>query len=250
VRSHLNEILKYGDSNNNILTWQVWQDRTFYLGPRTSLSAPTYEINLSDCDTVDMGINSDNFYTRVTVQYRNAFDTVRTTVTLGDSIVNFIPDYSLIYASSFGSPDATSVAIPFIREPEIIDITSHGVITDAQAQLVAKSLLNSYAANGVRLSSSNITISKQNSITYKSTGTFIDLAKTRGGEVILIKDLSGSDTNFVQEQASMYIVQTSVTYDENNLSLTLSGETQISSDAMLSAMLSSIPVIPMSNGDS
>jgi hypothetical protein len=233
VREHLDALLsKYGDSLNTTLYWQVWNNRTFYLFSRPNNLTPYYSTYLAQADSYQMGLSSDNFYTRVTVAYKDYYDTLYATANNTAMQTK--------YASRFGTTDNTFTSVPFIREPPIVDITGHGIVSSAQAMGVANTLLNRYSSEGVRIFASSATFSAPNLPILDSSKQPVPLHKIQAGRMVLWKDLVGASIFSNNYQSTMLIGQTKYTLKDDKETIQIDSEGSRSLDNLLNNMMVNI----------
>jgi hypothetical protein len=230
VREHLDELVsKYGNSTNTTLYWQVYNNRVFSMGSRPSTLAPAYSSNLSRAASSDIGLNADSFYNRVSVVYKDYYDNL--TVTIDNTAMQNM------YAARFGQTNYSINPVPFIREAPIVDITNHGVVTAAQALVVANTLLNRYSGEGIRTSTSIASFVSDGSISLEKTNQPMPMHLVRAGNMLLWEDVAASGSTYYNYQSTMFIGKTRYTLNAQGESLELQAEDNQSLDNLLGAVL-------------
>jgi hypothetical protein len=234
VREHLDELLsKYGSSTNTTLYFQVLNNRTFYLKSRSAITAPFYSASLTDAESYQIGLNADGFYTRVSVRYKEYYEEL--IVTSNNT------DMQAKYGSTFGSPDPAAIRIPYIREPAIVDITSHGIIDATQAQVVADTLLARYSNEGVRMAASTATFRVKDSILVDGSNQVAPLYSVQPCQMVLWKDVAGLNQLYSNFQSVMFIGQTTYNAnDEGEESLTIQSEDLPSPENVFAALMKNL----------
>lgn len=241
-RSHIDELIKYGDSSNRGLFWQILNDRKFWVFSRpTPLTTYDYNINFTNCSEADLGISLDNFYTRVSIRWRDATTTY---ITPFNNLA-----MQTLYGQSLGSNDPAGTRLPYIREPDPIDISGHGVLTLAQATQIGNTLKNKYSNDGVRITASKIIIIDGQAVRNANNGAIVNLSKVRPAKNILLADIPGSSGNLGPSSASMFVGQTQFTesYDSSggvSQSLEITGEDVVVPANLLAALIAQLPKEP------
>ncbi|NWJ46481.1 MAG: hypothetical protein HXX08_11430 [Chloroflexi bacterium] len=234
IRAHLDTLIKYGSSGNQELLWQVWNNRTFYLTPRPLVTSPYYESSVRMVDSCDLGINGDAFMTRVTVKYKT--DTGVTTYTKDATSIAGV-NWQSRYATTFGSSNPSASSVNLVRAPGIVDLTNEGIITDAQAQQIATTVMTRYAQNGVQTTATHLIFRRPDAIRDYRSGAIYPLHKVRAGQWLMIRDLLGADSSLAPGQAGIFVIATKYTMSTRSLEIT--GEYGQNIEHLLSRLLSS-----------
>jgi hypothetical protein len=220
VLSHLDELVKYGNTTNTLLQWQIWNGRKLYVQPRPAVAEPAYTTTLKEADSYSTGLNAETFYTQVTVKYRDYLETK--TITRSNSTMQ------QRYGTVFGSSDPTATVVNYVREPSIVDVTNHGIITASQAGYIADTMLAHYSSDGIRFVASSISLNDNSRIFDYKSGMQIPLSKVRAGQVVSITDMN---------QAPMFIGQTRFSYSDNKSRIELTSDASQSADDLLGGLL-------------
>jgi hypothetical protein len=237
VRSHIDELMSYGNSSDYNLSWQVWEGRKLYLSVRQSIqNMVKYKARVKQAKSYNLGLSSDVFFNLVTVKYTDSISkTVKTVQVQNTSMQNK-------YATSFGSSNPAATRSALVREAPVIDITSHGEITQTQATMVANTLLQKYSSDGVRLISSDVTYDRPGSIKNYTSNQSSSFCNIRANNAITFSDLSGFQPSESVKISSMFIGQTTYRWDGKKETITFQSENSRSPEEILTTVLTSFGI--------
>lgn len=238
VKNHLDELIKYGDSNTKSLFWQVI-NRVFYVFKRPyPLTVYDYKVDIMSCAQVDLGNNGDTFYTRTSVRWKDANN------------VHISPYNNTAmqtkYGMSFGTNNPSGTRLAYIREPTIIDITGHGALTQAQADNVGNTLLNRYSSDGVRVTASKITVTDGAAVRDFNSSQIINLSKILPAKVLMLANIPGSNGAIGPTSSAMFIGQVHYTETYGSMNqvaaqVDISAEDVVDPSNVLAALIAQLP---------
>lgn len=224
-KAHIDNLIKYGNSSNQQLYYQVWNDRVFYLTARPAYTSPLYSTVVGNISRMDMGYNGDNYFNQVYLKYKGTSDVLYYPLGVAAEQVK--------YASTFGSPNAAAVAVTFLKSSNVIDLTNMGEMTDAQVASIAQTLLNKFSRLAIQ--ASGFSFDKRGAVSYNYCGP-MSSAKVRAGNWIWVSDLAGMDPAIGIENSAVLVYGTS--YNAVTGELQIKDESDMDIESFLSVLLS------------
>lgn len=239
VSEHLAALKSYGSTNFRPLKFFVWEGRKFYLKEKPALNNPSYTVSGEFCTGSGIKTNAENFFTKLSVRYSGLLENLIETVNDTDLGLNWRD----IYASFFGSYNPAAVGVQFIREADIVDITSHGRISDTQAREVGKTLLNNVCGEGIRTVIQQVNIKDHQAVRYSHNNQVCPLYLIRPGFVLNMTNMGAASQATSLEETNIYIAKTNWKLTNKGQELTLTSDDGQDSEDFLSNLLSGVDSI-------